>query len=144
MEPSSSSTTISGAVSTDVQAVAPANQNQPNKVQLGVGLTLGLLALVTVVLLSVYYLYRRRRRKAIDQDSHSVTPYTDTPMRPGLSQANRHPDESPLGTQADQQLGFPQARKRLPLSPLSPLSPGTPTTTGGSGMELGPPPSYTA
>ena len=137
MEPSS---TISGALSTDVQAVASANQNQPNKVQLAVGLALGLLALVTVVLLGGYYLYRRRRRKAIDQDSHSVTPYTATPMRPGFSQANRH-NEPPLGTQADQQLGFPQARKRLPQSTQSP---GTPTTTGGSGMELGPPPSYTA
>ncbi len=57
-------------------------------------------------------------------------------MRLGLSQANRGPN---LGTQADQQSGLPQVRKRLPQSTQPP---GIPTVMGGSEMELGPPPSY--
>lgn len=141
----SSPTTTSGTLPTQVQEVGSANQNQPNRVQLAVGLTLGLLALIAIVLGIVYYLCRRKRRRrtANDQDPHSISPYNVSPMRPGLPLPHA---QSPPGAQADEQLYLLPVRER-PLK--SAQFSGTPTTTVGpsmspSAMESEAPPSYVA
>ena len=121
------STTSSGELPTNGQPAPPNDQHHINRSLLAVGLTLGLLALVVTVLGSVYYLYQRKRRTLIELDGHSVSPFTNPPMR-----------------QAGHQSSVPQDGKRPP--PPAPPS-NVPTATGDpavalSGSGLGPPPSY--